>query len=34
MFDEVDGEFSSVLGGELRATRKNFDIDLKTTSFD
>jgi len=33
MFDEVDGEFSSVLG-ELRATRKNFDIDLKTTSFD
>jgi hypothetical protein len=34
-FDEVDGRFSSPPGvGELSATRRNFDSDFKTTSFD
>jgi len=33
-FDEVDGEFSSPLGVGLRDTCKNFDMDLKTRSFD
>jgi len=34
-FDEVDGRFSSPPGvGEPSATRRNFDNDFKTTSFD